>query len=231
MPRWLKKVLTPPTQGSLSFGLTKAKWDYRKFIFSLMLNTNSISLYKTRAAKHIFQSSQTHHYLHAPSKTEKSSDSTFLQRTSILNMGSTKSKLRKEPRSPNQKESPPSYEAITSSYTSNSIIQPSPGFPNTGINASHVPQWRWSNNQCVEWIAAVLTEYYCKERVEAERIAKKFTGFGPRIWQNDTARWTILIEQSGSDMFSLIFEMYLRRETIGGVPTTINIRHFERKQK
>jgi hypothetical protein len=74
----------------------------------------------------------------------------------------------------NNKELPPPYD---------NELQPS------GIKGSDVPQWRWSNKQCREWIAAVLVQYGNLEQEEADIQAKKFEGFGPGLFYYNSAKW------------------------------------------
>lgn len=94
------------------------------------------------------------------------------------------------------------------------------------IRASDVPQWTWSNAQCQRWVAAVLVEYYCKDRKEAERLASQFKSFGPGLWRLGAKDWHTWFGPGGGVMFDFMFAMY-RKRSPGSVPTEIRLAHFE----
>lgn len=83
------------------------------------------------------------------------------------------------------------------------------------IKGSDVPQWRWSNKQCREWIAAVLVEYGNLEQEEADLQAQKFEGFGPNLFYHTSAKWVEWFGQNGKCLHCFMYEDYWKK---GAVP-------------
>jgi len=79
------------------------------------------------------------------------------------------------------------------------------------IKASDIPQWRWSNRQCREWLAAVLIEYGNLEKEEAERQARQFEGFGPRLFSTFFETWVKWFGANGSCIHNIIYEMFYEK--------------------
>jgi len=79
--------------------------------------------------------------------------------------------------------------------------------PDTSIQATDVPQWRWTNSQCKEWLVEVLVVYCGKSRVAAEELAKHFQGFGPTLYRIKPSYWGKWLGADGRAICALLFEM------------------------
>src|SRR4051794_30025803 len=75
------------------------------------------------------------------------------------------------------------------------------------IKATDIPQWRWSQVQCREWLAKVLGTYLNFTKREAEAKAQEFVGFGPVLFMmNREAWWEWLGGQVGEGVYALVLE-------------------------
>lgn len=113
---------------------------------------------------------------------------------------STHGRVNRNTSASTDKELPPPY---------SDELQPS------GIKASDIPQWRWTNKQCREWITAVFIEYGSLERKDAETRAEKFEGFGPTLCARDSDFWQKQYGPLGHSIHCLITENYWKE---GAVP-------------
>jgi hypothetical protein len=95
------------------------------------------------------------------------------------------------------------------------------------IKASDVPQWRWSNLQCRQWLIAVFTTYLNYSEADALAAAKRFDGFGANMYGTTFDGWQKIFGSSaGAGIFNLIFAA--RREE-GAVPKSVNFPHWKSK--
>ena len=83
--------------------------------------------------------------------------------------------------------------------------------------ATQDPQWKWTNMQCREWIAAVVIWYCGYDEEKAWRIANKFEGFGPTLFLHQVKWWKSAIgnSEAANAICALIYEAKGKR---GGLP-------------
>lgn len=73
------------------------------------------------------------------------------------------------------------------------------------IKHTDVPQWRWSTNQCREWLSSVYTGVFNLPREEAMLLANKFEGSGPVMYITSREEWMeILGYQRGRSLYALL---------------------------
>ncbi|TVY41201.1 hypothetical protein LOCC1_G006936 [Lachnellula occidentalis] len=70
--------------------------------------------------------------------------------------------------------------------------------------ATDLPQWRWSNKECRQWITAVLVEYGSIGREKAGTQARKFEGFGPTIYAIPLETWMDWFGHNGHSIYTLL---------------------------
>lgn len=93
------------------------------------------------------------------------------------------------------------------------------------INATAIPQWEWSNQQCKEWLTSVLIEYANLSETDAESKAEGFKGFRPMLFTNNTKMWTRIL---GADISSSVFSLiYNRKDKPGALPKGITYAHYQ----
>lgn len=93
------------------------------------------------------------------------------------------------------------------------------------IKATDIPQWRWTNAQCIEWLTAVFTVYAGYDQKTAEAKAKEFRGFGPRLWQMGRGDWYVWLGvEVGGCVYIILMEMYPEK---GTHPKGITLSQFE----
>jgi hypothetical protein len=96
--------------------------------------------------------------------------------------------------------------------------------PYNTIKASDIPQWRWSNRQCRQWLTEVLVEYGNLERDEAERQAQTYQGFGPNLFSYKSETWFKWFGANGSSIPCLIMEMFYAK---GACPKNVSFPQAE----
>jgi len=110
---------------------------------------------------------------------------------------------------------PPSYKSIEEEIDIN----------RQRIEASDVPQWRWSNAQCREWLIAVLVTYLNYNNTDAFDLAENLHGFGPNLYLRSVESWIkILGDDEGRGVYSILFEV---RRQKGAVPKGMRMRHWK----
>lgn len=93
------------------------------------------------------------------------------------------------------------------------------------IRASDIPQWHWSNPECVDWLTAMFEGQFCQRPSKARRTALLFKGTGIDLWTNTLIDWVSLLgEYPGHELY---LSMRLRYMRGGGVPEGIKIPHFQ----
>lgn len=98
-----------------------------------------------------------------------------------VSMGAEHSKQQK-----NGDSAPPPYKAGSKSQAS---FEKRRQYPE--IKASDVPQWKWNNVQCQEWLTVAIMEYCCHCEKKAEKKARSFLrgGFAPLLYAASYTVW------------------------------------------
>jgi hypothetical protein len=96
------------------------------------------------------------------------------------------------------------------------------------IKASDIPQWKWTNKECRQWLVKVLVEYCSIEKDAADAEAKKFEGFGPILYLMELHEWMDWLGRKGQAIHSILVPV---RHTKGAVPTSFTIKHAKNKAK
>jgi hypothetical protein len=91
------------------------------------------------------------------------------------------------------------------------------------IRASDIPQWKWSTEQCRQWLTAFLIERFSCSPADAAQTAEKFDGFGPNIYLTREQGWKNLIGVvQGAGIYVWLLAV---RHKAGAVPKTIVMTH------
>ncbi|CZR69815.1 uncharacterized protein PAC_19715 [Phialocephala subalpina] len=74
--------------------------------------------------------------------------------------------------------------------------------------ASKTPKWTWTNAQCREWLKAVCVWYLDYNEADAEKISKRFRGFGPSIYSTSLTGWETVLKGQKTDAYAVCTLVY-----------------------
>lgn len=97
------------------------------------------------------------------------------------------------------------------------------------IKATDTPQWLWSNNQCRQWLVAVLETLLHFSPEEAQSTALQFEGFGPSLYLMAAEEWGRML---GRDPARSVYGLILsQRHSKGAVPRGTVVPHGQAGEK
>jgi len=95
--------------------------------------------------------------------------------------------------------------------------------PRLGIEASSIPQWRWSRDDCQAWLSKYLSKKMGLTEGEAHRTALHFADNGAGVYLWIEKRWINLLgETNGKSMYAMLVSF---RNYDGAVPSNVHIGH------
>lgn len=148
-------------------------------------------------------------------------------------MGSEHSKLRANKKAENVTGKPPPYSTSSGSTPAHASgpdeKQKKRKCPE--IKASDVPQWKWNNVQCQEWLTAAIMEYCGKSEEKAAEKAREFLrgGFAPLLYMASFNVWeSYLGVEDAAAIFSYLTAV---KEQPGAVPSGEYLSRFDMKTK
>lgn len=125
---------------------------------------------------------------------------------------------------------PPPYEESPSPSAGYATTTPRTAERSQGPNRNRrtpeinvVPQWKWTNKQCREWLNIQCIYRFGVSAEQASRIVPQFCGTGPNIYLLAKDGWVNLLggRKKGMDMYGWLRSVMREK---GAVPENINIK-------